>query len=60
MRTQLEIIVSEFTPVDELVQLSEQRHQNMQEMEETDKQHSFKREVNKRGEEVGASKSQSE
>jgi len=54
------LVVSEFTPVDELVQLTERRHQNMQEMEETDNQQSFKREVNKRGEEVGANKSQSQ
>lgn len=54
------LIVSEYTSLDTVVQLADQREQRMQELQETEKQQSFKREVNKRGEEMGASKASSE
>ncbi len=46
------VIVSEFTSLENLITLSDARHQRMAELQEEDAKHSFKREVNKRGEEV--------
>jgi len=46
------LVVSDFTSLEEITNLAEGRHQRMAELQEEEKQHSFKREVNKRGEKV--------